>query len=156
MSRVAIERVGQVTARVGEGAVWDVGDQALWWVDIPAGRIHRHDPSGGAERSWEIGEAVGEVEVKKSELEMARQLVGSMAGGFDPADYRNSYRDELRTMLEAKLSGKEIVHPEPVAEAAPVVDLMEALKQSVEAAKASKPAAEGAGRRKAGARAKRA
>jgi len=58
MSRPAIERVGKVIARVGEGAVWDAGDQALWWVDIPAGLVHRHD-AAGAERSWEIGEAVG-------------------------------------------------------------------------------------------------
>ncbi|MFN8187763.1 MAG: Ku protein [Gaiellales bacterium] len=106
--------------------------------------------------SAEIGEAVSEVEVKEKELEMARQLVGSMAGGFDPADYRNSYRDELRSLLDAKLAGREIVSPEPVPEAAPVTDLMEALRQSVEAATAGKPAAEGAGRRKAPARAKRA
>jgi len=58
MMQATIERVGQVTARVGEGAVWDVGDQALWWVDIPAGLVHRHDPSG-PEQSWDIGEAVG-------------------------------------------------------------------------------------------------
>jgi sugar lactone lactonase YvrE len=55
---IRIERVGQVTARVGEGAVWDAEDGALWWVDIPAGLIHRYDPSG-PERSWQIGEAVG-------------------------------------------------------------------------------------------------
>jgi L-arabinonolactonase len=58
MSAPRAERVGEVRARVGEGAVWDVGDQALWWVDIPAGLVHRHDPAG-AEQSWEIGEAVG-------------------------------------------------------------------------------------------------
>jgi sugar lactone lactonase YvrE len=58
MSAPRVERVGAVTAQVGEGAVWDVGDQALWWVDIPAGRVHRHD-ADGAEDSWEIGEAVG-------------------------------------------------------------------------------------------------
>jgi sugar lactone lactonase YvrE len=58
MTQARIERVGRVTARTGEGAVWDVADQALWWVDIPAGLVHRHDASG-IEQSWEIGEAVG-------------------------------------------------------------------------------------------------
>jgi sugar lactone lactonase YvrE len=58
MSAPRITCLGTLRARVGEGAMWDVDDQALWWVDIPAGLVHRHDPSG-PERSWEIGEAVG-------------------------------------------------------------------------------------------------
>jgi DNA end-binding protein Ku len=81
----------------------------------------------------EITEAVEDTEVSDAELTMARQLVESLAGGFDPADYRNSYRDEVRAMLEAKLEGQEIVSPEPQPEA-PVIDLMEALRQSVAAA----------------------
>jgi DNA end-binding protein Ku len=51
-------------------------------------------------------------------------------GDFDPEDYENEYRNELRAMLEAKLAGEEIKAPEPVTQA-PVVDLMEALRQSV-------------------------
>lgn len=86
---------------------------------------------------------------------MARQLVGSLAGHFDPSDYRNSYREELRAMLEAKLAGEEIVAPKPAPEVAPVADLMEALRKSVEAAKTRKPKAKSAGRRTSGARAKR-
>jgi DNA end-binding protein Ku len=74
---------------------------------------------------------------------MARQLVESLAGIFDPEDYRNSYRDELRAMLEAKLAGQEIVRPEPAPEA-PVIDLMEALKQSVAAAAKGEQAPKGA------------
>ncbi len=90
--------------------------------------------------SAEIVEAVGEVEVKDAELAMARQLVESLAGSFDPSGYRNEYRHELRAMLEAKLAGEEIVRPEPIAEA-PVIDLMEALKQSVAAARSEKATA---------------
>jgi DNA end-binding protein Ku len=63
---------------------------------------------------------------------MARQLVESLVGDFDPEEYQNEYRNDLRAMLEDKLEGKEIVAPEPPKEAA-VVDLMEALKQSVAA-----------------------
>jgi DNA end-binding protein Ku len=87
----------------------------------------------------EIDEAVEETDVKDPELAMARQLVESLVGDFVPEDYENEYRNELRAMLEAKLAGKEIAKPEPV-ETAPVVDLMEALKQSVAQAQKDKPA----------------
>jgi DNA end-binding protein Ku len=87
----------------------------------------------------EIDEAVEETEVKGPELVMATQLVESLVGDFDPEDYENEYRNELRAMLEAKLEGKEITAPEPAPEA-PVVDLMEALKQSVAQAQKEKPA----------------
>jgi DNA end-binding protein Ku len=87
----------------------------------------------------EIDEAVEETEVKDPELAMARQLVDSLVGDFDPKDYENEYRNDLRAMLQAKLEGKEIALPEPVP-TAPVVDLMQALKQSVAQAKKDKPA----------------
>jgi DNA end-binding protein Ku len=80
----------------------------------------------------EIVEAVEETETQETELGMARQLVESLAGAFDPSDYANAYRGEVRAMLEAKVSGADIVRPEPVPEA-PVVDLMEALRQSIAA-----------------------
>ena len=78
----------------------------------------------------EIEEAVGETKVKEPELELARQVIDSLVGEFDPADLTSEYRRDLRAMLEAKLAGEEIAAPEPVPEA-PVVDLMEALRQSV-------------------------
>jgi DNA end-binding protein Ku len=87
----------------------------------------------------EIDEAVEETEVKGPELAMATQLVESLVGDFNPKDYENEYRNELRAMLEAKLEGKEITAPEPAPEA-PVVDLMDALKQSVAQAQKEKPA----------------
>jgi DNA end-binding protein Ku len=87
----------------------------------------------------EIDEAVEETDVKDPELEMARQLVDSLVGDFDPKDYENEYRNDLRAMLEAKLAGREVARPEPVP-AAPVVDLMDALKQSVAQAQKDKPA----------------
>ena len=105
----------------------------------------------------EIDEAVGEVKVAKAELDMARQLVESLSGEYDPEEFRNEYRDQLKAMLEAKVAGEEIVAPEPEKEA-PVIDLMEALKQSVaqvgksaEKKPARKKAASG-GRKRASAR----
>jgi DNA end-binding protein Ku len=103
----------------------------------------------------EIDEAVEETEVKGPELAMATQLVESLVGDFDPKDYENQYRNDLRAMLEAKLEGKEIAAPEPAPEA-PVVDLMEALKQSVAQAQQTKdkpaPKKKSASRKKAAAR----
>ena len=103
----------------------------------------------------EIDDAVGETEVNDPELEMARQLVASLVGEFVPDEFENVYRGELRAMLEAKLEGKEISVPEP-APAAPVIDLMDALKQSVAQAKKSKDAAGKGPAKKAPARKKRA
>ncbi|HSK16486.1 MAG TPA: Ku protein [Gaiellaceae bacterium] len=102
----------------------------------------------------EIDEAVEGTEVQEPELEMARQLVASLVGEFDPAEFENEYRRDLRAMLEAKLEGEEIAVPEPAAPA-PVVDLMEALKASVEQAKKRKDEAAPA-KKKAPARKKRA
>lgn len=56
---VAIECVVPSRSQVGEGAVWDVEDAALWWVDIKAGLIHRHEPASGANAVFSFGEPVG-------------------------------------------------------------------------------------------------
>ena len=91
----------------------------------------------------EIDEAVEAIDVKEPELELARQLIDSLVGEWQPEDLKSEYRQDLRKLLEAKLAGEEIAKPEPVTEA-PVVDLMEALKKSVAASQkrdGAKPAA---------------
>jgi DNA end-binding protein Ku len=105
----------------------------------------------------EISEAVEETTVKKTELELARQIIDSLAGDFEPDALVSEYRRDLRALLEAKMRGEEIVAPEPAEEPAPVIDLMAALKASVAAAKkkpaeeepAAKPARAGRARAKA-------
>jgi len=87
----------------------------------------------------EVEEAVGDTEVKEAELELARQVIESLAGDFDPSALVSEYRRDLREMLEAKLSGEVVKRPEPVAET-PVIDLMEALRQSVDEAQKQKKA----------------
>jgi DNA end-binding protein Ku len=82
----------------------------------------------------EIAEAVQESEVKEPELELARQIIASLEGDFDASELHSEYRRDLRALLEAKTRGEEIAVPEPEEEA-PVIDLMEALKASVAAAK---------------------
>lgn len=101
----------------------------------------------------EIAEAVAETEVKKTELELARQVIEGLAGDFEPSELQSEYRRDLRALLDAKLRGEEIAEPEPVVEA-PVVDLMEALKASVKAAKARGDAEAKPARAKAKARAR--
>jgi DNA end-binding protein Ku len=87
----------------------------------------------------EIDEAVAGSEVKKPELDLAKQIISSLAGVFDPNELRSEYRESLKELLEAKLEGVEITAPEPEAPA-PAIDLMEALRQSVAAAKDKEPA----------------
>jgi DNA end-binding protein Ku len=89
----------------------------------------------------EVEEAVGDTEIKEAELDLARQVIDSLAADFDPSALESEYRSSLHEMLEAKLAGQEIKVPEPVEEETPVVDLMEALKASVSEAQKRKPAA---------------
>ena len=104
--------------------------------------------------SAEIQEAVEEAGVKEAELDLARQIIASLEGDFDAAELHSEYRRDLRALLEAKTRGEEIAVPEPVEEAAPVVDLMAALKASVEAARKGDDAKKPASRSKARSRAK--
>ncbi|MEO3813767.1 Ku protein [Sphaerisporangium sp. B11E5] len=76
-----------------------------------------------------------DVEVRPQELKMAESLIQTMAGRFDPADYHDAYREALQQVIEAKVAGREVVRPEAPEEAKPAVDLMAALRASVEAAK---------------------
>jgi DNA end-binding protein Ku len=78
----------------------------------------------------EIEDVVGETAVAEAELQLAGQVISSLAGDWAPEDFANDYREDLKHMLEEKLAGHEIATPEPVAET-PVIDLMEALRQSV-------------------------
>jgi DNA end-binding protein Ku len=86
----------------------------------------------------EIEEAVEETTVKKPELALAQQVIESLSGDFDPSELQSDYRRDLKALLEAKLAGEPITAPEEPAEEAPVIDLMEALRRSVEDAKQAK------------------
>ena len=102
----------------------------------------------------EIEEAVEATEVRDAELNLAEQVINSLVGEWSPEDFENEYRRDLRTMLEAKLSGEQIKRPEPVAET-PVIDLMEALRRSVaevQTGKKTKAAPKSGSRRKAAAK----
>lgn len=79
-------------------------------------------------------------EVSEQEMNMARMLINSMDTPFDPEKYKDEYQARLRELIEVKISGKEIIAAEPDS-AGKVIDLMDALKASVEKAKKDKETA---------------
>ena len=76
-------------------------------------------------------------EVSDQELNMAKTLINSMDTPFDPSKYKDEYQERLRALIETKISGKEVVAAES-DDVGKVIDLMEALKASVEKAKRDK------------------
>jgi DNA end-binding protein Ku len=78
-----------------------------------------------------------DIEIRKQELSMATSLIESMEGEFDPAEYKDAYREALQAVIDAKIEGKEVTRPEE-AEEEPAADLLSALRASVEAAKKSR------------------
>jgi DNA end-binding protein Ku len=75
--------------------------------------------------------------VTKREMDIAEQIIDSQTVAWDPARYQDTYRTRVLKLIRDKAKGKEIV-TEREAEPAKVVDLMEALRASVEAAKKGK------------------
>jgi DNA end-binding protein Ku len=75
-----------------------------------------------------------EVKTTKREVDIAKQLIGSLAGDFEPDKYHDTYRQEVLSLIERKAQGKEIaVQPEAEEAVAPAPDLMSALKASLDA-----------------------
>jgi DNA end-binding protein Ku len=68
--------------------------------------------------------------IKERELELAKTLISALAEDFQPEKYHDTYRDNIRQMIEAKLAGRKVVEP-PAPKIAPVIDIMEALKRSL-------------------------
>ena len=77
-------------------------------------------------------------EIAGQELTMAKTLINSMNTPFNPSEYKDEYQAKLKELLETKIAGKEIVAPKAKVQNN-VVDLMEALKASIEQTK-QKPA----------------
>src|SRR5206468_4278196 len=89
-------------------------------------------------RAADFPELDKDAKLRPQEVQMARSLIDNLTGDWKPEEYRDEYREALLELVEKKVAGEEIEFieaPEPTK----VVDLMEALKASVEAAK--KPAA---------------
>ena len=74
-----------------------------------------------------------DAKLQKAETEMARALVENLSDSFNPSKYDDTYRKELLDLIKAKAKGMDL--PEPQPEEAEVVDLMEALRESVQRTK---------------------
>ena len=79
-------------------------------------------------------------DISDQELNMAKTLISSMDTPFDPSKYKDEYQEKLKELVETKIAGKEVVAAEPQG-TGKVIDLMEALKASVEKAKKDKETA---------------
>jgi DNA end-binding protein Ku len=129
------QRESLATLRVREGVF--VLEMMLWPDEI---------------REPQFGFLDEDVEVRPQELKMAESLIESLSGDFVPEQYSDNYRGALQALIEAKVEGREVVQPvEPAMDTGTVVDLMAALRASVEAAKEgrSAPAREGGSGRSA-------
>src|SRR3954452_21143980 len=118
--KIAIRQREQLaTLRVHEGVL--VLNTMLW-------------PAVG--RTPEFGFLDEDIETRPAELAMASSLIDSMAGSFKADEFTDNYRAALQEVIDAKVEGREIVQPEEAEEApAAAIDLMAALKASVERAK---------------------
>jgi DNA end-binding protein Ku len=78
------------------------------------------------------------VEARGPELAMAASLIDSMTGDFDPEAYTDNYREALQEVIDAKVEGREVERPAEPEEAPAAIDLMAALRASVERAQAAR------------------
>ena len=83
------------------------------------------------------------VKISDRELEMAFTLIDLLRKPFDPEEYQDHYREALQQLIEAKLEGREVVKS-PAPKESKVIDLADALRRSVEAAKKRQAEARGA------------
>lgn len=94
--------------------------------------------------------AAEDIETTEREVDMARQLIGSLAAPFEPAKYRDTYRDDVLDLIERKAQGEEIAVQPAAEEPQPVPDLMAALKASIDQVRGrEKAAANGGGEQSA-------
>ncbi|MFC3503915.1 Ku protein [Micromonospora krabiensis] len=90
-------------------------------------------------RTPDFGFLDEDLKVRPPELAMASSLIDSMTGEFEPDAFTDDYRAALQEVIDAKVEGREVVQPEEVEEApAAAVDLMAALKASVDRARAAR------------------
>ena len=94
-------------------------------------------------RTPDFGFLDEDISVRQQELAMASSLIESMSADFKPEEYTDDYRAALQQVIDAKVSGKEIVAPaEPEEVPSGAIDLMAALRASVERAKAARSGGE--------------
>jgi DNA end-binding protein Ku len=153
----AVMRDG-MTGKVGIGKLALYGREYLVAVRPLQRGIVMHTLHHAAEiRSMDAVEELNAVSpnVKPEEIKLARQVIDTFEGPLDLASYTDEYRAGLQAIIDAKIAGQEIVAPSP--EAPPkVVNLMDALRKSLDTVSATKKRPAKAAMPKAPARRKRA
>jgi DNA end-binding protein Ku len=153
----AVMRDG-MTGKVGIGKLALYGREYLVAVRPLQRGIVMHTLHHAAEiRSMEAVEELNSVspKVKPEEIKLARQVIDTFDGPLDLASYTDEYREGLQSIIDAKIAGQEIVAPSP--EAPPkVVNLMDALRKSLDTVSATKKRPAKAAMPKAPAKRKRA
>lgn len=77
MEEAQILNVVETGAILGESPVWSPEEDVLWWLDIKAPALHRHDPATGVDDSWPLPQETGSIVLRKG-----GGLVGALRGGF--------------------------------------------------------------------------
>ncbi len=124
LARVAIrEREYPATLRAEDGVI--VMETMYWPDEIREAAFEELDQ---------------EIEIRPEELKMAEMIIDNLTAPFDPTDWVDESREAIEELARRKMDGEEIVSPEALPQPTGVVDLMEALKASVEATKAKRKA----------------
>lgn len=95
MISLPIDCVLDAKAQIGEGAIWCSKQHVLFWVDIPAGILHRFNPSDNSNKSWSMGEALGCFALTEQGT-----LVLALASGF--------YEFNTETETKVRLIGPDV------------------------------------------------
>ncbi len=81
---IRIELLVDAKAALGEGPLWDVAEQRLYWIDCFGNKVHRCDAAGGARRSWTVPENIGSMALRQS-----GGAVCSLRSGFHTLDFES-------------------------------------------------------------------
>src|SRR5262249_55002828 len=84
------------------------------------------------------------IELKDAEVKVAHQLIEALATEFDPEKYHDTFQENLKQLIQARLEGKEVTEIEKPKKPQPVTDLMAALKESLATAEKKGPQRESA------------
>ncbi|MEU5811718.1 Ku protein [Streptomyces sp. NPDC047718] len=90
----------------------------------------------------EVPDLPGKTEPTAAEVKMATQLIDALALDWDPEDFHDSYQEKVQALIEAKQAGQTVEKAEPAAQPTGAVDLLEALRASVERARSPKDTGE--------------
>ena len=91
-----ITRLDVPQCSVGEGPVWDVGSQALYWIDILEKKVFRHDPATGGTRQWSVPQIIGSMAI----LQDGRGALVALANGVHTLDFASGECRMLATSAD--------------------------------------------------------